>query len=468
MKHYYLKSIVQQIKKQAKENLIVSLLMILSISLLTISFIISNSDQLERAMIQNTDFQIQLVNDNIFSTHDLDDIETNRFLSSGKDYLLHFIDQLDNLSKQESVTNYNFNLICSNALETTENTYLVKYLIGVNTTSFLSNENLTIISGRMFSQDELDQGQYKIIIPDYITTYDVGDKVTLYKPISDVEDDQKLQKDQVTGTIEVEIIGKYKADLSLRVSNDQYDMFDNYSYILMPNNTLKELVTNYFDNIRQVYLNHISFIFDNYESYSNFYNSYKEVLININSTINSFSNIDTKLHNKQQNYEYILYSIQRIKLFYNIVFVITSIVALLLLCWLIYYLLSSKIKEINLFYSLGESKIKIIIRYSIMYSLILVVALVIGISLGYFISNFLQQRIISNSTSIQYELLSYSDINQSTITSTSTLVKLSLSSLLQVIVKVVTISLFTTIFTTAAILLPILKGNIRDKLQKGE
>ena len=192
MKHYYLKSIVQQIKKQAKENLIVSLLMILSISLLTISFIISNSDQLERTMIQNTDFQIQLVNDNIFSTHDLDDIETNRFLSSGKDYLLHFIDQLDNLSKQESVTNYNFNLICSNALETTENTYLVKYLIGVNTTSFLSNENLTIISGRMFSQDELDQGQYKIIIPDYITTYDVGDKVTLYKPISDVEDDQKL------------------------------------------------------------------------------------------------------------------------------------------------------------------------------------------------------------------------------------------------------------------------------------
>ena len=245
-------------------------------------------------------------------------------------------------------------------------------------------------------------------------------------------------------------------------------MFDNYSYILMPNNTLKELVTNYFDNIRQVYLNHISFIFDNYESYSNFYNSYKEVLININSTINSFSNIDTKLHNKQQNYEYILYSIQRIKLFYNIVFVITSIVALLLLCWLIYYLLSSKIKEINLFYSLGESKIKIIIRYSIMYSLILVVALVIGISLGYFISNFLQQRIISNSTSIQYELLSYSDINQSTITSASTLVKLSLSSLLQVIVKVVTISLFTTIFTTAAILLPILKGNIRDKLQKEE
>ncbi len=468
MKHYYLKSIVQQVKKQIKESILVSLLMILSISLLTISFIISDSDQLERSMIQNTDFQIQLVNDNIFSTHDLENIETNKFLSSGKSYLLYFVEQLDELSKQESVSNYNFNLICSNALETNENSYLVRYLIGVNTTDFLLNENVTITSGRMFSQDELDQGQYKIIIPDYINIYDVGDRITLYKPISDANDDQRLQKDQVSKTIEVEIIGKYKANFSSQVSNDQYDMFDNYSYILIPNHTLKKIVTNYFDNIRQVYLNHVSFSFDDYESYSNFYNSYKEVLINTNSMVNSFFTIDTKLHNKQQNYEYILYSIQRIKLFYNIVFVITSIVALLLLCWLIYYLLNSKIKEINLFYSLGESKIKIIMRYSIIYSLLLVVALVIGISLGYFISNFLQQRIISNSTSIQYELLSYSDVDQSTITSASILEKIPLNSLLKVIVKVVTISLFIIIFTTTVMLLPILKGNIKDRLQKGE
>ncbi len=468
MKHYYLKSIVQQVKKQIKESILVSLLMILSISLLTISFIISDSDQLERSMIQNTDFQIQLVNDNIFSTHDLENIETNKFLSSGKSYLLYFVEQLDELSKQESVSNYNFNLICSNALETNENSYLVRYLIGVNTTDFLLNENVTITSGRMFSQDELDQGQYKIIIPDYINIYDVGDRITLYKPISDANDDKRLQKDQVSKTIEVEIIGKYKANFSSQVSNDQYDMFDDYSYILIPNYTLKKIVTNYFDNIRQVYLNHVSFSFDDYESYSNFYNSYKEVLININSMVNSFFTIDTKLHNKQQNYEYILYSIQRIKLFYNIVFVITSIVALLLLCWLIYYLLNSKIKEINLFYSLGESKIKIIMRYSIIYSLLLVVALVIGISLGYFISNFLQQRIISNSTSIQYELLSYSDVDQSTITSASILEKIPLNSLLKVIVKVVTISLFIIIFTTTVMLLPILKGNIKDRLQKGE
>ena len=154
------------------------------------------------------------------------------------------------------------------------------------------------------------------------------------------------------------------------------------------------------------------------------------MLINVNSLTKTVVNIDTNLHNKQQNYEYILYSIQRIKLFYGIIFKVMTTISLFILCWLIYYLLSNKIKEISIFYSLGESKTKLIIRYTIMYAFLLLISLTIGITLGYFISNLLQQKIIDNSSTIQYELLSYSDKNQSAITNSALLEKASINTLI--------------------------------------
>ena len=471
MKYYYFKSIIRQINGQLKETILVCFFMLLTISLLTISFLISNSDQLERSMIQNTDYRIQIVNDNIFSYHDLNnstDDELNKFLTYGKSYLLYFVDQLDDLAKQDTLSDYNYNLICSNAIKTNTDQLTVRFLLGVNCTSFTTNENLTITSGRMFTQEELAQSQHKIIIPDTITYYNIGDKIFLYKPISDVENQQLLDENESSQMIEVEIIGKYKADVSTRVSSDQYDFFDNYNYILIPNNTLKEIISSYFNNIRQVYINHIVFNFKDYDDYRSFYEKYKTMLINVNSLTKTVVNIDTNLHNKQQNYEYILYSIQRIKLFYGIIFKVMTTISLFILCWLIYYLLSNKIKEISIFYSLGESKTKLIIRYTIMYAFLLLISLTIGITLGYFISNLLQQKIIDNSSTIQYELLSYSDKNQSAITNSALLEKASINTLINIIIKVSCLSYITLIVSVLIMMLIILKGNIKDKLQKGE
>ena len=471
MKHYYFKSIIAQIYNQLKETILVCFFMFLTVSLLTISFLISNSDQLERSMIKNTDFRIQIVNDNIFSSHDSNnstDDELNKFLTYGKSYLLYFVDQLDDLAKQDNLADYNYNLICSNAIKTSNGQLTIRFLLGVNRTSFTTNENLTITTGRMFTQEELDQGKYKIIIPDNITYYSVGDIIYLYKPNFDVENQQQLDENESSQMIEVEIIGKYRADLSTRVSSDQYDLFDNYSYILIPNNTLKEIISSYFNNIRQVYINHVVFNFQNYDDYHSFYEKYKTMLINVNSLTKTVTNIDTNLHNKQQNYEYILYSIQRIKLFYGIIFKVMTTISLFILCWLIYYLLSNKIKEISIFYSLGESKTRLIIRYTIFYAILLLVSIIVGITTGYFISNLLQQKIIDNSTTIQYELLSYSDKNQSIINSSALLEKISIETLINVIIKVTCLSYIALIISVLVMMLIILKGNIRDKLQKGE
>ncbi len=268
--------------------------------------------------------------------------------------------------------------------------------------------------------------------------------------------------------IEVEIIGTYKADLSRQVAINLYDYFDNYNYILIPNASLEKIMEDYYDNIEQVLVNDIFFNFSDYQQYSSFNNKLQEKIISINSLIKSFINKDTNIHYKQQNYEYILYSIQRIKVFYKVIFTITSLICVFILCWLIYYLLSNKIKEILIYYSLGESKFKIILRYIIMYSIILLFSLIIGFLLGYFLSNYLQQKMIIDSSNIQYDLLSFTDSDQSMIKMNETLSKMTINAIKQVFTKVGTISFSIVLIGITLLMMQILKDNIKDRLQKGE
>ena len=477
MKHFYFKNILKQITSNKKENLSVAILMIMICCLLTISNIISDSDQLENSLISSTDFRIQIVNDNIFSDHSLltntnaeSDPTDNTidFYKSGKNYLVYFLQTLDELSQQEEVKDYNYNLICQSAISNGNDKLISKSLLGVNQTSFSTNENIEMTSGRFFSQEELDNGAYKVIIPDNIAGYSVGDKLTIYKPMEKVDNDQILFQEETEKMIEVEIIGTYKADLSRQVSINLYDYFDNYNYVLIPNSALEEILTNYYDNIEQVLLNDIVFTFSNYQHYSSFNNKLQKKIISINSLVNSFINKDTNIHYKQQNYEYILYSIQRIKVFYKVIFTIVSLICVFILCWLIYYLLSNKIKEIFIYYSLGESKLKIILRYTIMYSIILFISLIIGSILGYFLSNYLQQKMIINSSNIQYDLLSFTDSDQSTMYINETLPKMPISTIIQVFTKVAATSFSIVLISVTLLMMLILKGNIRDKLQKGE
>lgn len=477
MKHFYIKSIFKQITSNKKENIPIALLMIIICSLLTVSSIISNSDQLENSLVNSTDFRIQIINDNIFSDHstlsntiDYSDssIDNIDFYKKGKNYLLFFIQSLEELSNQEEVKDFNYNIICQSAINSNKDNLISKSLIGINKTSFLTNENIEITSGRFFTQQELDDATYKVIIPDNITNYTIGDKLKLYKPINNVSNNESLFLDEAEEVIEVEIIGTYKADLSRQVSINLYDYFDNYSYILMPNSTLKEIMTQYYSDIDQVLLNDIFFTFSNYEDYSSFNTKFQKEIISIDSLVSGFIHKDTNIHYKQQSYEYILYSISRIKVFYNVIFLITSLLCVIILCWLTYYLLSNKIKEIFIYYSLGESKAKIILRYLIMYSIILSFCFLIGCTIGYFISNILQQRIITNSTNIQYDLLSFTDSSQSFINPSDTLTKLSIKTLLMILLKVVIISFSEITICITLLMLIILKGNIKDKLQKGE
>ena len=477
MKHFYIKSIFKQIICNKKENIPVALLMIMICCLLTVSNIISNSDQLENSLVNSTDFRIQIINDNIFSDHSIlsntinysDSSNDNiNFYKKGKNYLLYFIQALDNLANQEEVKDYNYNIICQSAIYNEKDNFISKSLIGINKTSFLTNENIEITSGRFFTQQELDDATYRVIIPDNITNYTVGDRIQLYKPINKVNNNDLLSQDEVKEMIEVEIIGTYKADLSRQVSINLYDYFDNYNYILMPNNTLKEILSQYYSDIDQVLLNDIVFTFSNYKDYSSFNTKFQKEIISINSLVNDFIHSDTNIHYKQQSYEYILYSISRIKVFYNVIFTIVSLICIFILCWLIYYLLSNKIKEIFIYYSLGESKTKIILRYLIMYSMILSFSILLGYTIGYFISNILQQRIITNSTNIQYDLLSFTDSSQSFINPSDTLTNMSLRIFLMILFKVVIISFSEISICITLLMLIILKGNIKDKLQKGE
>ena len=103
-----------------------------------------------------------------------------------------------------------------------------------------------------------------------------------------------------------------------------------------------------------------------------------------------------------------------------------------------------------------------------MYSMILSFSILLGYTIGYFISNILQQRIITNSTNIQYDLLSFTDSSQSFINPSDTLTNMSLRTFLMILLKVVVISFGEITICITLLMLIILKGNIKDKLQKGE
>lgn len=462
MKHYYLRSILKQINSAKKENIIVIFLMILICSLLTISNIISDSDQLEQSLIQNTNFDIQIVNDNIYSDRKNHDYETYKiFYSAGKKYLLSFVKGLDDLAKQNEVSNYNYNLICPAIIKIGDDYFNTKSLIGINDEEYASEREIKIISGRMLSKEEIDEGQYKVIIPNNISGYDVGDKIKIYKT-NDIDEKIKYSFAEIIEIVEVEIVGIYDTNNSQRHFSDRNDYFDNYSYILISNEVMKKIISEQFDNIYPVLLNDVYFKIDNYSDYVTFYDKYKELLIKNENDLKAVLDGNmSDIHNQQQNYEYILYSIQRIKLFYKIVFVVMTVLAMAILYWLNYYILSNKIKEINIFYSLGESKGRLVIRYMLMYIIILIIALIFGLLLGYGLSQLLQKRIFDNYIQIGKALYVQNIISE------NELVNISLSTIVKMILNVSIQAIVSTMISIMIVMGILLRGNIRDKLQKG-
>lgn len=138
-----------------------------------------------------------------------------------------------------------------------------------------------------------------------------------------------------------------------------------------------------------------------------------------------------------------------------------TVLAMAILYWLNYYILSNKIKEINIFYSLGESKGRLVIRYMLMYIIILMIALIFGLLIGYCLSQLLQNRIFDNYIQIGKALYVQNIISE------NELVNISLPTIVKMILNVSIQAIVSTMISVMIAIGILLRGSIRDKLQRG-
>ena len=151
-----------------------------------------------------------------------------------------------------------------------------------------------------------------------------------------------------------------------------------------------------------------------------------------------------------------------------VVFAVGAVTSVAMLSSTMLFVLNRKKREMNVYYSLGQSKERILMKYAGYYCFIGMFAAVIGFIIAYSISQLLFTTLVKNSGDIQYELMQLSVNGNETISNAS----IQLDSIrLSEIVKAALMScicLIIIIFVMVSCSMKsILRGSLRDKINGG-
>ena len=146
-------------------------------------------------------------------------------------------------------------------------------------------------------------------------------------------------------------------------------------------------------------------------------------------------------------------------------FILTSLISIGILFSVFLFVLNNKVREMNVYYSLGKSKLKITASYVAKYIISFLPAVIIGMALGVLISFLISQRIVTDNISIQNDLLSYAASGMHiyqpegsivlTLDNAAAYKTVSISSVLILMVIAVTVAVACAV---------ILSGNLRRKI----
>ena len=401
MRSYYFRNIINQIIKKKMESLIVITIVFFMTFSLSLLHFFGYNDSIESNIGNNLELSYEINQNHIFSKYDKD-------IKDWYTYFSDMINWIEKVGNDEILDYYNYNItmdLYGNLNETDEeNIEFVETFYGISDEGFLEENYLELKEGRFFTQEEIDNGSNVIVVSDQKKIFADGE--SRYIQVGDkFELSTKHEMSNQNGVRSVEVIGIYKDE---RIS--EYfalnDTFPNSHGMLISNKIMYDYVMNYTEEyqIETVTINHIQFNVESYENYLKYKTDLYKKISEFNDDMEDLGEPTSKMIIHETNETGILESVSQIKGIYNIVFISVFSIILLVLVISLYYILKKKTGEISIYYSLGESRTKIIVKYMLTYMLLSIIAIILGLIAGYFFSIFLTESMVNESIQLKAEL----------------------------------------------------------------
>lgn len=402
MKHYYLKNVINQIvRKKVETCIIFSIVLVMSL-FLSLTHFFGYNDSMETNIANTLSLRYEINNNHAFGPRSNDIYQYDYRM----EYLNKFVEWIEEVEQLEDVAYSDYNIQTALDHDYDKLTGAIKSyrVFGVSSENYLMDNHIELVEGRFFSQDEIDAGMNYIVVSDKSTKQVNGEEEAI--KVGDQISLGLLNKEyEIAHPIMFEVVGIYKVK-EQSAYYEQNDSFVNSKAILIPNQVLfNKLLLD--QELMNVTLNHICFYLNDYKDYVGFHDELNQMIQKFNQEIDRLDYISPNLSIYETNTGSIIQSVQRIKNVYQIVFILVFVIVTFILVSSIYYLLKRKVAEMSVYYSLGQTKSKIILHYILTYMMIGFVAIIIGMGIGYLLSNQLSVMMLRDNVELQSELLKF-------------------------------------------------------------
>ena len=403
MKSYFIQNVMNQMKYRKGESLIMISLTFVTSIFLSLIFFFGYNDSMEANIANSLELTYKMNSDHIFSS------ENNNKLfylnENSYDYYERFTSWIEETGKKKNVERYEYHVVLTLENEYSDN----DNFYGIDSTLFYENENLYVVNGRKLTQDELDNKSNKILVKEN-TSYlkdgskvivDVGDVLTF--GIYDYDSNEIISK------ISCEVVGLYNVYDDSEFYVNQNNFID-YQGIIVSNGFIKDYIENNKEYISfsSVEIDNIAFKVADYKKFDEFKEELKVDIKDFDNELKELNYPVSQLSIMDNNDSEVIHASSRIKNIYKIIFMLIFMIITFVLVSCIFYLLRKKTREIAVYDSLGQPRIKIVLHYFLSYMLIAVIGTLFGLIVGYLISLVLTNNMAQDSVAIQTDLLRFS------------------------------------------------------------
>jgi hypothetical protein len=279
MKFGFIEKIKTEYRASKKETLLIWIIMLAVSVSIGLSCIMVNSQQIERSLMKNIDIKLEADGGHIFDCKYSGDMPTRQRLLSdgrGKQLFCSFYRDLVEFSKHEGVVDYGYSLgtdqaVLSRNNEELTNTNTMHRLLGVPSANYQTSEEIEIIDGRFFTEEEIRNNALKIVVDEALKVdgekINVGDTITVtIASLPRYYDGEAIIYRYYTA--EAEVVGIYKHVSVFDYSFGRQDAFLNNHCILIPEGVMEEAILDQeLLDYNAVFINNIWFKLENFERY---------------------------------------------------------------------------------------------------------------------------------------------------------------------------------------------------------
>ena len=269
-----------------------------------------------------------------------------------------------------------------------------------------------LVAGRYFTDEEIDNGDYKIILygncyftdGDNIQQVNVGDTITysLYKDnfaYSVIYDDGTVDTSSAVN-ISREVINSYDFEVIGIIDHNSYYMIDDYemfNFNLIPENTFLDIM----NQSTEISL-------DKYDTFGYYYGTYCFIptVFELNSfdDLEPFIDLINELNDFNKNYYYetnadkcisFVSNLEGVYKSFDILFIFSLCACALILFFLIMLDLNNRRKEIGILKAMGESSCNICIQFFLEYIIIILFSFLVSLLIALFILNNISSNILN-------------------------------------------------------------------------